>query len=353
MLGENGFAGAALATLPDGRVVLSGGPQPVITLFDPATHAVRRVGADRVARVPQRRSRSAPTRCSSPAAVAMSRRARAAAWSRNSSRRYDAEALGTIAPGADAARSRAIGALDLRRRAQRDGERTFVLAGGVAPTGGGSVGRGSAHARDRRRRRDRHVRAARALDGGAVLTAFAPDGDDRGRQRRRDRAGRHHRAADRARARARRRAAGRLEDGRVLGVGGDPMATDRSLRSDERSVGARDARARDRPGAARRARRWCGSPTAACSCSAAARRRRRRGSTGRRCRARVGLGHRGARGQHRDGADRAGSGDRDARAPDWALAATDGARARARRRPAHGVGLGAGDGARPGRWASR
>ena len=42
VLGGNGFAGASLVTLPDGRVAVSGGPQPVITIFDPATRSFGR-----------------------------------------------------------------------------------------------------------------------------------------------------------------------------------------------------------------------------------------------------------------------------------------------------------------------
>ena len=37
VLGAGGFGGASLATLPDGRVALSGGPVGAITLFDPVT----------------------------------------------------------------------------------------------------------------------------------------------------------------------------------------------------------------------------------------------------------------------------------------------------------------------------
>lgn len=39
VLGERGFVGAALTELPDGRVIVSGGPSPSITIYDPATHA--------------------------------------------------------------------------------------------------------------------------------------------------------------------------------------------------------------------------------------------------------------------------------------------------------------------------
>ena len=173
ILGENGFAGTALATLPDGRVVVSGGPQQVITIFDPATrkfgesvliesrafHTAIAIGDDEILLAGGCRD-VANGMCSGIV--------------RNSSRRYDvrergmANALGPILHvGRLAATIFDIGI-------QADGERGFVIAGGSTgfdpdPLGADRITLGDS---DATTITGAHARAA-ALDGGAVLTAFA------------------------------------------------------------------------------------------------------------------------------------------------------------------------------------
>lgn len=176
VLGENGFAGTALATLPDGRVVVSGGPQPVITIFDPETrsfgesvliesrafHTAIAIGDDEVLLAGGCRD-VANGMCSGLV--------------RNSSRRYDVRDLGTAGELGPILRVGRLGATIIDIGIQDDGERGFVIAGGTVgfdpdPLGADRISLGDS---DATTITGAHARAA-ALDGGAVLTAFAPAG---------------------------------------------------------------------------------------------------------------------------------------------------------------------------------
>jgi len=176
VLGENGFAGSAVATLPDGRVVISGGPQPVITIFDPETrqfgesvliesrafHTAIAVGADEVLLAGGCRD-VANGACSGII--------------RNSSRRYDVTQLGMVDALGPILRVGRLGATIHDIGIQADGKRGFVIAGGIpgfdpAPLGADRFSLGDS---DATAITNAHARAA-VLDGGAVLTAFAPAG---------------------------------------------------------------------------------------------------------------------------------------------------------------------------------
>lgn len=176
ILGENGFAGTALATLPDGRVVVSGGPQPVITIFDPETrrfgesvliearafHTAIAIGAEEVLLAGGCRD-VANGVCSGIV--------------RNSSRRYDVRELGTAGALGPILRVGRLGAAIFDIGIQADGARGYVIAGGTSgfdsnPLGADRISLGDS---DATTITGAHARAA-ALDGGAVLTAFAPAG---------------------------------------------------------------------------------------------------------------------------------------------------------------------------------
>jgi hypothetical protein len=218
-----GFAGVSLAPLPDGRVAMSGGAFQQIAIFDPATRAFVSSGgiegrayhtsialdADRVLLAggcPMLAGTTCP-----------------AAEPRRSSKIYDL--ANTLNPevGPNLRVSR-LGAMVFDIGVQRDGQRGFVIAGGEAPiladpTGGDTILVGAAS--DGYELSNVHAQAAQ-LDGGAVITAFGLDGmpasgvasvivpgQDAARP------------ITAAFARDGARLVG-LEDGRVLGVGGDP-----------------------------------------------------------------------------------------------------------------------------------
>lgn len=223
VLGENGFAGAAVATLPDGRVVVSGGPLPVITVFDPvarafgesvliesrAFHAAIATGDDQVL---------VAAGCSDVASGACS-----GGVMRKSTKLYDTAALGMDAEVGPNLRIGRVAATLVDVGIGADGARSYVLAGGVAPDGVDPSGadRLSLAEPDAVAVTGTFARAA-ALDGGAVLTAFAQDAEPPAGT-----ASVIAPTAEAARpiARAPDRAGARLvtlEDGRVLAVGGDP-----------------------------------------------------------------------------------------------------------------------------------
>ena len=218
-----GFAGAVLAALPDGRVALIGGPHNAFVVFDPevqafatdpvlidprAFHAAIATGA---------RELVVAGGCSAVAAGACS------GVPRRQMLRYHLDKLGVpdpiaLLPATGAAR---IGAQLFDLGIQLDGGRRYLLAGGTGEPG----------AADRFALDDElataltggHVQAV-ALDGGAVLTAFgddapaaAPDGA----------AAVFAPDAIAARPIAKPPATKlvrmiALEDGRVVGFGGDP-----------------------------------------------------------------------------------------------------------------------------------
>ncbi len=176
ILGENGFAGTALATLADGRVVVSGGPQQVITIFDPATrrfgesvliesrafHTAIAIGDDEVLLAGGCRD-VANGMCSGIV--------------RNSSRRYDVRDLGMASALGPILHVGRLGATIFDIGVQVDGERAFVIAGGITgfdpdPLGADRISLGES---DATTILGAHARAA-ALDGGAVLTAYASAG---------------------------------------------------------------------------------------------------------------------------------------------------------------------------------
>ncbi|MGH9886531.1 MAG: hypothetical protein ACREBE_13435, partial [bacterium] len=163
-----GFAGAALATLPDGRVVLVGGPSNALVVFDPVTrtfstpalivsrafHGAIATGADDVL-IAGGCVGSGPT-CDP----------------RRQTLHYHLAEIGSPVLTAVLPVGMRIGAKLFDLGVQLDGQRMFLLAGGT-----GDPGRA-----DRFPLADVNAEVLRggrvqpaALDGGAVLTAFADD----------------------------------------------------------------------------------------------------------------------------------------------------------------------------------
>lgn len=176
VLGENGFAGTTLATLPDGRVVVSGGPQPVITIFDPAT---RRFGESVL--VESRAFHTAISIGDNDVLLAggcsLVANGMCNGIVRNSSRRYDVRDLGMANELGPILRIGRLGATIFDVGIQANGQRGFVIAGGTtgfdpSPLGADRITLGDS---DATAITGAHAVAA-ALDGGAVLTAFSPAG---------------------------------------------------------------------------------------------------------------------------------------------------------------------------------
>jgi hypothetical protein len=174
-LGQLGFVGAQLATMPDGRVAVTGGGQSVLSIYDPEADAFG--GADVI--VEGRALHGAiaidDTHVLTTAGCEIGPGACAAP--RKDSRAYDVDAPSSDdAPGPTLAAGR-VGATVFDLGLQRDGRRAFVAAGG-APAAGAT----DATAADRFSLEEpegaaipgTHAQPA-ALDGGGVLTAFAPD----------------------------------------------------------------------------------------------------------------------------------------------------------------------------------
>ncbi|MEO7095199.1 MAG: hypothetical protein ABI175_18205, partial [Polyangiales bacterium] len=176
VLGGNGFAGASLVTLPDGRVAVSGGPQPVITIFDPATksfgesvlivsrafHTSIALGDDQLLLAGGCAGVSGGV-CTGIV--------------RNSTVIYDSAKLAANPEVGPVLRVSHVGATPIEIGILDDGKRWFVIAGGAAmgssdpmgadlisPSGDDVVAVSGISAQ------------VAALDGGAVLSAFAPDG---------------------------------------------------------------------------------------------------------------------------------------------------------------------------------
>lgn len=180
VLGEAGFAGATLTTLADGRVVVSGGPQPVATIYDPETQAFApsvliQSRAFHLGIASDDDELVLAGGCSAVAAGACD------GVVRLSSKRYevlDSNAVRETAPGPNLRAGR-IGATLVDIGVQLDGRRTFVAAGGSAPPGSAlpadAADRFALDTADAVALSGSLAQAA-ALDGGAVLTAFAPDG---------------------------------------------------------------------------------------------------------------------------------------------------------------------------------
>ncbi|HEY4244158.1 MAG TPA: kelch repeat-containing protein [Kofleriaceae bacterium] len=220
---EEGFRGAALASLPDGRAALIGGANAAVTIFDPAAVGGPAFGAPGF--VEPRAFHAALALDATDVLVAGGCSAVAvgacAGDPRRQIRTYDlAELHPTDGPELPAIDGQRIDATLFDLGTQLDGTRRFTLAGGTGDPGLAdrfALGDGTLA-----NLAGTFVQAA-ALDGGAVLTAFAadasaPDGTA-------SVLGPDGTAGPAASAPAR---AGvrlvALEDGRVLGVGGDPSA---------------------------------------------------------------------------------------------------------------------------------
>ncbi len=222
-----GFAGISLATMPDGRVAMSGGAFQQIAIFDPATrefvssggiegrayHTSIALDEDHVLLAggcPMLDGTACP----------------ADAEPRRSSKIYDLAKTIDPVVGPNLRASR-LGATVFDVGIQRDGQRGFVIAGGVAPINVDPLSADMllvGDASDGFELGNVHAQVA-ALDGGAVLTAFELDGATApsgaasvivpGQST--------ARAVTAAFVRDGARLVG-LEDGRVLGIGGDPDA---------------------------------------------------------------------------------------------------------------------------------
>jgi hypothetical protein len=226
ILGESGFLGATLTPLPDGRVVLAGGPQPVATIYNPTTHAFGESvliegRAFHAAVATEGTELLVLGGCSAIQAGACSGIARLG------SKLYDATNADTLRELSPSTTLRAgrLGATIFDIGIQQDGERAFVLAGGLPPSNGqpalDAADVFSLGATDASAVLGSHFAAA-ALDGGAVLTAFAPDADPPNGS-----ASVFPPLLDaRVVARAPDLTGTRLvalENGRVVGIGGEPM----------------------------------------------------------------------------------------------------------------------------------
>jgi len=223
-----GFAGTALAALPDGRVALIGGPRPAFVVFDPelrafstdpvlikprAFHAAIATGADEVM-IAGGCSGASAGQCGAGAIPEIVRY--------RLTQLREPEVVSSLTVPDDSR----IGAGLFDLGIQMDGRRGYLLAGGSGDPGLAdrfAMGDPSATAVS-----GGHVQAV-ALDGGAVLTAFA--GDDAAA----DGAATVYapawpdQPAEALAARPIAKAPDRqgvrliaLEDGRVAGFGGDP-----------------------------------------------------------------------------------------------------------------------------------
>lgn len=172
LLGQNGFVGTALTSMPDGRVVLSGGPQPAITVFDPVTMAFGELGF-----IEARSFHASVAIDDSHVLLAggCSEVTNGVCTARKSSKIYDLGHLGTyeIGPNLRAART---GAAIFELGPDAMGAELYVAAGGVpSSTDVDTADRFTLAGDDAEMLSGTHARAA-LLDGGAVLTAFADDG---------------------------------------------------------------------------------------------------------------------------------------------------------------------------------
>lgn len=177
VLGGGGFAGASLVTLPDGRVAVSGGPQPVITIFDPVTKTfgesvliVPRAFHTSIALGDDQLLLAGGCEDSSGGACI--------GIVRNSTAIYDSAKLGANPEVGPVLRVAHVGATAFELGELEDGRPWFVLAGGTA------LGSSDPMGADLISPREDEVMAVTgmsaqvaALDGGALISAFAPDTD--------------------------------------------------------------------------------------------------------------------------------------------------------------------------------
>lgn len=177
-LAQDGFVGTQLASMPDGRVAVTGGQPAVIAVYDPATdrfddpkllaggrvfHGAIAIDATHVLTAGG---------CSDLAGSACSGEAR------KDSHAYDVDAPGSDnAPRAMLAAGR-IGATVIDAGVQRTGQRAFVAAGGTAAPGAADPTAADRFALDAPIAESIGNTFAQPalLDGGGVLTAFAADG---------------------------------------------------------------------------------------------------------------------------------------------------------------------------------
>ncbi len=176
VLGSAGFAGSSLVTLPDGRVAVSGGPQPVITIFDPVT---RTFGESVLAE-----SRAFHTSIALGGDQLLlaggcedSANGTCTGILRNSTVIYDATKISANPTFGPVLRVAHIDATPFELGELSDGNPWFVLAGGTAqgasdPTGADLI---SPRAGEVTAVTGLSAQIA-ALDGGALLSAFAADG---------------------------------------------------------------------------------------------------------------------------------------------------------------------------------
>jgi len=226
ILGESGFFGATLTPLPDGRVVLAGGPQPVATIYNPTTHAF----GESVLIEGRAFHAALPTDGNELLLLGGCSAIQAGTCSgvvRLGSKLYeatDADTLRELRPSTTLRAGR-VGATIFDIGVQLDGKRTFVMAGGLPPPSGQPADDAadvfSLGASDAAAIFGSHFAAA-ALDGGAVLTAFSPDGDPPNGTASVFPPSTDARAISRAPDLAGVRLAS-LENGRVVGIGGEPM----------------------------------------------------------------------------------------------------------------------------------
>ncbi|MDB4960053.1 MAG: hypothetical protein JWP01_52 [Myxococcales bacterium] len=219
VLGENGFAGTALAPLPDGRVAISGGPRQVITLYGPADFGESVLIESRAFHTSIATDDDHVLIAGGCAEVAAG--VCAGSGIRKSTKIYDTRELGsyTDGPRLEAGRT---GATVFDTGIDDTGQRAYVIAGGTPnPVLLTAADRFTLETERSVVIMDTHAQAAR-LEGGAVLTAFAEDpavpsglasviapGVDIARP--------ISRAPDLAGVRLL-----GLEDGRVVGIGGSP-----------------------------------------------------------------------------------------------------------------------------------
>lgn len=220
VLGSSGFAGSSLATLPDGRVAISGGPRSVITIFDPVTRTLgESVLVD---------SRAFHTSIAlgdnrlllAGGCVEVSNGA-CTGFMLTNSQAYDLAKIdaGEVGPVLRVAR---IGASVFPLGVLDDGKPWYVIAGGTAPPTHDPEGADRISPDGDVATATKLYAQVAALDGGALISAFAPDTDAPAQTASMLAPGA---AAARVTALAPKLAGVRLvslEDGRIAGLGGEP-----------------------------------------------------------------------------------------------------------------------------------
>lgn len=176
VLGQAGFVGAQLAAMPDGRVVVSGGPQSVIAVYDPDTDAFGETKLIIDGRAFHGALAVGDTRVLTTAGCAPAGGACGAP--RRDTHAYDVDEPGSDHAAGPMLAAGRIGAALFDTGLQRDGRRAFVAAGGAAAPGAADATAADRFALDEPAGAAVPGTFAQpaALDGGGVLTAFAPDG---------------------------------------------------------------------------------------------------------------------------------------------------------------------------------